>query len=349
MTRISESNFSGCLLGGAVGDALGWAVEFDSMKEIRKRFGNNGIQDLALNTKGVAEITDDTQMTMFTAEGLLHANSTGSLRHFEACTSYVHSAYLRWLATQGELQGEQASAICSAGGLITIPDLNARRAPGATCLTALKSGTVGTIEDPVNNSKGCGGVMRVAPVGLICAARMNGTPYDKALSETFELGSRLAAITHGHPSGYLSAGVFASIIFGIARGNSLIESIRDARSVLVYRFGHEECLELLDLAVILSDNQKYPSSEAVAKIGEGWTGDEALAIGVYCALASGGDFLRGVRLAVNHDGDSDSTGSITGNILGLLHGRNAIPASFLDSLELRTVIKRTGELLVVKG
>ncbi|GAM10330.1 [Protein ADP-ribosylarginine] hydrolase [Geobacter sp. OR-1] len=322
-------------------------MEFSSLNEIRRKFGPKGIEDFAEAPGGIGAITDDTQMTLFTTEGLLHARSAGAFKHHEACISYVHSAYLRWLATQGGLQGEQLSTVRSGGGLVNIPDLNVRRAPGNTCISALTTCSVGTIDSPLNDSKGCGGVMRVAPVGLLYASLMNGSGYEKGLGDSFELGCRLAAITHGHPSGYLSAGAFAAIIFGISRGKTLMESIRDARSVLVQWPGHEECLELLDLAVILKESSAASSPESIAMIGEGWTGEEALAIGVYSALAAEGDFSKGVRLAVNHDGDSDSTGSITGNILGLLLGKESIPDGWRERVELKDLIERSGQLLAI--
>jgi ADP-ribosylglycohydrolase len=81
------------------------------------------------------------------------------------------------------------------------------------------------------------------------------------------------------------------------------------------------------------------SPETIGRIGGGWVGEEALAIALYCALSAQGDFARGVLLAVNHSGDSDSTGAITGNLLGLMLGNNAIPARWLGVLELREDIE----------
>jgi ADP-ribosylglycohydrolase len=52
-----------------------------------------------------------------------------------------------------------------------------------------------------------------------------------------------------------------------------------------------------------------------------------------------------VLLAVNHGGDSDSTESLAGNLLGLIHGRRGIPSEWLDQLELRDVIARVAEHL----
>ncbi|MGI8546622.1 MAG: ADP-ribosylglycohydrolase family protein [Gemmatimonadaceae bacterium] len=81
-----------------------------------------------------------------------------------------------------------------------------------------------------------------------------------------------------------------------------------------------------------------PTVQRVEQLGQGWVAEEALAIAVYCALVAGEDFEAGVRLAVNHSGDSDSTGAITGNILGTMLGVGAIPARWLASLELRSQI-----------
>ena len=67
--------------------------------------------------------------------------------------------------------------------------------------------------------------------------------------------------------------------------------------------------------------------------------EEALSIGVYCALVAGNDFGKGVLLAVNHSGDSDSTGSIAGNIIGIQCGVEGIPAGWLADLEMKDLIE----------
>lgn len=66
-------------MGGAVGDALGFEVEFMSLTTIRQRFGEGGITDYVLDSDGVAEFSDDTQMSLFTAEGLLTAIAAGKV------------------------------------------------------------------------------------------------------------------------------------------------------------------------------------------------------------------------------------------------------------------------------
>src|SRR5262245_60747872 len=332
VNRRTLENFTGCLLGGAVGDALGAPVEFHSIHLIRNKYGSAGITDYDVAYGRRGAITDDTQMTLFTAEGLLRA--VARRRHKGDChpASMIHRAYIRWLRTQGERSRSHFSEDKMDGWLIGVNGLQSRRAPGNTCLSALRGEEMGEMQRPLNNSKGCGGVMRVAPVGLVAENE----------EQAFSLGCQAAAITHGHPSGYYSAGCFAAIIYHLVSGRSLPEAIELAQRILERpeNDDHEECAEAVHRAVALwRDGSLKPSPEMVERLGGGWVGEEALAISLYCALASQDDFARGVLLAVNHSGDSDSTGAITGNLLGLMLGARAIPEKWPAELELRAEIE----------
>ncbi len=337
---------TGCLLGGAVGDALGAPIEFLRLSEIRERFGRDGITDYAPAYGRLGAITDDTQMTLFTAEGLLRAACRGALKGICDGPTVFYFAYLRWLKTQGyESKGDgfrfatedlpAEGGMMPNGWLSTVRELQTRRGPGNTCLAALRSETFGRIESPpINDSKGCGGVMRAAPAGLV----------EGPLARAFELGCQTAVITHGHPTGWLAGGALAAIVHELLEGRTIQDSV--AASVELLR-GHprsRECREALNTAVKLAE-RGAPSAEKLTTLGQGWVAEEALAIGVYAALAAG-TFREGVLLAVNHGGDSDSTGSIAGNILGAALGRKAIPKAWLDRLELRDVIAQVAKDLV---
>ena len=329
MDKRKPQFFTGCLLGGAVGDALGAPVEFDSYTEIQRKHGE--VKGYILTGDELASITDDTQMTLFTAEGLLRAFCRGNQRRVKPIFErIVYHAYMRWLATQGEHSPDPYFSPQSFDGrLITVKELHSRRGPGNTSLSALRSGKMGTTGEPINNSKGCGGVMRSAPVGLIMPTH---NVFDTALN--------LAAITHGHPSGYLSAGVFAEIISCITSGFSLSEAINKSLETLKTKPQHTECLSAINHALGLAASET-PSAQTVERMGGGWVGEEALAISLYCSLTAETDFAKGVLLAVNHSGDSDSTGAITGNILGACLSKEAIPAPWLEQLELRPLIEET--------
>jgi ADP-ribosyl-[dinitrogen reductase] hydrolase len=314
--------FAGCLLGGAAGDALGAAVEFMTLPDIRIRYGEQGIRDFAEIYGRVGAITDDTQMTLFTAEGLIRAFAAHLAGTLDDPLRAIHRAYLRWLHSQAQISDHADFEDAIDGWLIRIPTLHSRRAPGNTCLTALAHARAGTCDRPLNDSKGCGGIMRIAPVGLWG-------------QDPFELGCRVAALTHGHPTGYLAAGVLASIIAYIVGGasveNAVLRTLDEQRPVL-----NEELTRALDRAVDAAAHRPA-TAETVEFLGQGWVAEEALAISVFCSMVAD-DLVDGIRLAVNHGGDSDSTGAITGNILGSAHGPTALPEQWLEALELRDEI-----------
>lgn len=305
--------YEGCLIGVAVGDALGAPVEKLTLGEIRKRYGTGGIRDFD-EFKGSKEgfYTDDTQLSLATAVGLVNAERKRKKGSCDTARE-VYKRYLEWLDCQN--------------------DPEQRRGPGRTCLTALASGAMGTLEERINGSKGCGGVMRVAPAGL-------AFPPKKA----FEEGARFAAITHGHPSGNLPAGFLAETIALIINGKMLDEAIASAKTILVEHEGHGETLDKIDMALELSESRHTPDY-SIRTIGLGFTGEEALAISLYCALLFFDDWEKGVLSAVNHSGDSDSTGSITGALLGVCLGVDSIPARWVHDVENSVMIRKlAGEM-----
>lgn len=194
--------------------------------------------------------------------------------------------------------------------------------PGRSCLSALLSGKIGTTKEPINNSKGCGGVMRVAPVGLF---------YEK--NYAFDMAVDFAALTHGHPTGYLAAGALAYMIALIIEGGELETIIERTIKKLSNYEGNEECDKSLIKAVEFAKSD-ISEIDAISQLGEGWVAEEALGISTYCALKYKNNFKKGIITAVNHDGDSDSTGAITGNILGAYLGVNSIPKEWVDKVEL---------------
>lgn len=331
--KRNEDYFRGCLIGGAIGDALGAPVEFLRHAEIERRYGRGGIRELEPGPSGKAKITDDTQMTIFTAEGILRAAARGNRRGICHPPTAVFYAYQRWLLTQGYPEVEQ-NALANKSWLLNVKELFAIRAPGNTCLRALKSRKMGSLAEPINNSKGCGGVMRVAPAGLFYCGE-----------DAFRMGAEFAALTHGHPSGFLSAGVLAYLVAAMIGGAELEAAIEQALVILGSYAGHDECTQALEQAVALA-RADCPDLEAVTRLGEGWVGEETLAIAVYCALKYRDDFKKALIAAVNHSGDSDSTGAVTGNILGAYLGLSRLPAGWVEKVELKEVLLQLADDLL---
>ncbi len=326
---MDKNKSLGCILGGAIGDALGYPIEFRKgikNKEITKYKDDIGI------------ISDDTQMTLFTANGILWRQtrlfSKGIAPDF---ADAVYLAYLDWLETQDKYKVNQNRVTW----LKYVPELNVKREPGITCLSALASGKMGTLDAPINDSKGCGGLMRVAPTG-ICA---------RSPELAGEYGARCSAITHGHIYSTLAAFVFAATINILTNSQESIKSAITSSISLLQDFCKQCKLcskqVLTDFVVIINNaislsEQEDADINAIKKLGEGWVAEEALAIAIYSCLKYSNSFVDAIVCAVNHDGDSDSTGAIAGNIIGAKLGYSAIPQYYIENLELKDIIFEVG-------
>ncbi len=354
------SRIHGCLLGGALGDSLGYAVEFDDITAIRARFGPAGLQEFSALDAG-SPFSDDTQMTLYTADGLLEAlewANDGVASDINAC---LWLAYLRWLGTQGV--AVPASAPFQPPRWIDAQAvLKNRRSPGKACLSGLATGEMGTVKRPVNpDAKGCGTVMRSAPFGLI--------PHLEP-ETAYKLSADAASLTHGHPAARQSAGVFSLVIHALSAGQSLRAAAESALGHLrggILRKGEDpdpDVVARLEAALRLAGDLPagggvLSPEDLVSELGEGWVAEEALAVALYAVLATapeagtetatavagiaGADaqahFRAAIAVAVNHSGDSDSTASIAGNILGAYYGERCLPADWLAALEAPEVIR----------
>ena len=338
---IIKDKVRGCLMAGATGDALGYEVEFMSRRAILSRFGEQGITKFTLDNKGKALISDDTQMTLFTANGLLNATHL----HTEPRYAIVR-AYLDWYYTQ--IGRTNKIKNCWIGILDALHSL---RAPGNTCMSALEAISRG--KEPCNYSKGCGGIMRVAPIPLFAAA--NNCLDDAGVAQ---LAADAAECTHQHPLGFLPASLFAVLLYKVVpmSPNQVREEIdsivTDTVNILdrIYKGKYESdkqiLKELTEKAMQLAHSDAT-DADAIRELGEGWVAEETWAIALYSAVRHIDSVEDAIIASVNHDGDSDSTGSVCGNIMGAIYGYEHIkernifcPEGKLleDTLELSEII-----------
>ena len=282
-------------------------------------------------------------MTLFSVEALLltvqgmpdgdllrsaspaHVDEQGAF--IERAMPHIRNAYLDWLDTQSRHPPGTRRPL--AGTLAARTSLRRRQAPGNTCLQALESGGCGTPRAPLNQSSGCGGVMRSAPFGLLRFL----SPWS-----AFDLGARSAALTHGHPDGWVSAGALCAILRSLIDGAALVDAVDLGRSA-AEACGEEGrgTVDCLERGMRWKQRGERPTPVDLALIGGGWTGHEALGIAVACALAAENP-ADGIRLAANHSGDSDSTASIAGQILGAA-GVGGLPAPWIAALDLRPEVE----------
>ncbi|MDO8571654.1 MAG: ADP-ribosylglycohydrolase family protein [bacterium] len=297
----------GCMIGSAFGDSLGAAVEFQSTNEIRKRYGKKGIEVPQPSFDfPYPVITDDTQMAIATARGLVN---TPIERRFsdDAILVQIYREYYAWWRTQS--------------------DPKESRAPGNTCMMALASQRKGSVSSPLNSSAGCGTIMRIHPIGIAFA----GKPH-----RAFRLGMEAAALTHGHPDGYIPAGAMAMLISYTSFGVPFVTAVSRVMEYLKANFpkGAQGTLKAMNTAMTapLECDAALKIDTHVGKtgvVGGGWMAHDCFAIALYSIRCSISDPILAVQISVNHSGDSDSTGAVAGAIAGAMHGFQP----FLDVLE----------------
>ena len=354
--RVPDS-IRGCLMAGAAGDALGYEVEFMSRRSILSRFGENGITKFALDRNGKALISDDTQMTLFTANGMLMGLTRGYMRGIGGCPEkYVDIAYLDWFYTQTGKKREMLIDDWHPTWLRDIPEMAHLRAPGNTCLSACESLFRG--EKAQNNSKGCGGIMRVAPMALLDAGYASRNENSYSIEELAEAGGEIAECTHKHPLGFLLASLLTVLLYKVIpmTAKQVQEEIdgivADTVNILdrIYKGKYDadkRYLKELTMKAVQLAHSDISDADAIRQLGEGWVAEETWAIALYCAIRHIDSVEDAIIASVNHDGDSDSTGSVCGNIMGAIYGYEHIKERNIfcpegkkleDTLELSEII-----------
>jgi ADP-ribosylglycohydrolase len=174
--------------------------------------------------------------------------------------------------------------------------------------------------------------MRTAPIGLLTFTQVD---------DVFRIGSEAAVLTHGHPSGYLSAGMVAALVRVLMDGTSLTTqpgtysdsgAIDQCCSILQTYPKHEETLAAVQKAVQLAAQKAHSHASAVESLGGGWVGEEALAIAIYAVL-SAVSYVEAISIAANHGGDSDSTASIAGQLWGAANGLAGMPHDWVSRID----------------
>lgn len=341
-----QDKIRGSLIAGAIGDALGYQIEFDRGIESRQVSGY-------LDNQGF--ISDDTQMTLVTANAIYFRQKRLEERGIALpITSACALGYIDWYEKQCNIQVTDETQINQRRPfwVCELPALAVRRTPGTTCLTELcRLQSVNNfdfednayyLQNPVNNSKGCGSVMRIAPFGLAI----------NNLEWAGNLAAFAGAITHGHPLSHISCYFVATLIGKLTYTDySIDEAVVQSLLNLQNNFKYvddsyiSEFVELIQKAKKLAA-QNTDDAETIRQLGGGWVAEEAAAIAVYSCLKYPDDIIEAIICAVNHDGDSDSTGAIAGNIIGAKLGyEGKIREYYIENLEIHDEILKMADQL----
>ncbi len=316
-------HFKGSILGLAIGDALGYPCEFRTRQQIFETFPGGiktfvGLHDDIWPARPIiigsgemppGTFSDDTQMTLALAEGLLAENHS-----LDEAMTEVGRAFVKWSVS---------------------PKNN--RAPGGTCMTgceALAKGIHWT-RSGVQQSKGCGSAMRVAPIGLL---------FHNDLDRLVDYAKASSVMTHGHPAG-IDGAVSAALLVASALNGESVETMFES----VNRYCHST-----DFRTLWNRMPEYfdwtPSKVLVEGVlGESWIAEEAVASAFYCYQRAQDNFSEVVLVAANTDGDSDSIACIAGSIAGAALGINAIPDDWVEEVEDSEYLKEISDRLFIKS
>ncbi len=290
--NIAAQQVEAILFGLALGDSLGYPVEFLKLPAIRQKYGSAGIQEPPQS----ALYSDDTQMTLALAEGLLDAGINAPLDNL---MQGVGNRFIEWLDS---------------------PDNN--RAPGTTCINGVQRFQSGISwrESGILGSKGCGSAMRVAPLGFI---------YQHDETRLKEIAIASSEITHRHPTA-IAATVAAAYLVKLALDD--VPTVDYMPHVYEFATGISD---EMDLAILRVGHVLGWTNEDLAldHIGQGWTGEEAVALALYCVLRYPDDYVACMRRAANTNGDSDSIACIAGGIMGARLGLDVIPLDWRSRCE----------------
>ncbi len=291
------SQYEGCMLGLAIGDALGWPVEFLSLTEIRTRFGADGITDLRANDRHPrGPFTDDTQMSLALARAIL---SHGDRQEAEFVTETARQ-FVLW--AQSNDNDRAPGLTCMSASRALAQDLN-WRAPGQS------------------DSKGCGTAMRTAPIGLA---------WHGDEDRIARMAAMTSELTHGHPCA-TAGGVATALLVNWALDGLPPERMLDRLVQRTRPISAEFFEKLTQVPTVLHAEP----DEAFHVLGGAWVAEEAIACAMYAFWRSPQDYRRTVITAVNMDGDSDSVGCIAGAISGAFNGVEAVPESWRLAIEQR--------------
>lgn len=300
----------GCLMGGAVGDAFG-----HSQLGGRAGGADAGLRQPRLHDGHLA-ISDDTQISLFTLEGLLRG-LRGRRTDEDALLKQMRLSWLDWLQTQGY----RHKLVWHASHLLKHASMHVKRQPGLTNLDALLRGAAGSPASPANDSQACGGLQRVAPIGLLPG--MTG-------ARAFGLAVRAAATTHGHPNAYLPAGVLAALVTELVHGQGMQAALDATLPLLRTQPGHGDTLAAIGQALDKSGQTHFGRS--ARGLPPPLTGHGALAVGLYAALV-GRDLHEALHLASDPEHGSDSATAVAGQIHGAWHGIQSVPHAWADGLD----------------
>lgn len=335
--------YRGCLLGLAIGDAMGYPVDTKTWQQIQEEYGPYGLMGYDLRN-GYAEVSSHTQIAAFSCNGLLLGQTRGQVYGKMApFVRYVGLAQQEWAI--GQRRYDQPSR--NHCWVFRVSEMRHRHCTDTRMVETLNRGKLGSLEDPVNRHD------TPASLASAIAAGIFADPGRLQQQEIDRLGAECVALTHGHPLAFLPGAVAAHLIGGCLRQpeKRLTALIKEALSAMQEQFVREyprevsQITALVEQAVSLAEERLTRPYDVMERL-KCDTGAEVLAGAVYAALLCEEDFDNAMIIAVNHSGRSAAVSCLTGAILGARLGEQALPEFYMEGLYIADVLRDLADDLV---
>ena len=336
---MRQASYRGCLLGLAVGDAMGYTVDSRSWQEIREDYGPNGLLGYDL-VNGYADVTSYTQLAAFTCNGLLFGLTRGQMQGTMApFVNYIALSSREWAQSQRSWN-RPVKSYC---WLMQQNEMCRRHCMDTRMLDTLERNNLGSPEESKNNFAQPGSLTTAVGVGLFFHR------HRIRLSEINRLGAEAVALTHGSPSAFLTGAMVAHIITCILRKPDaplkavVMHAMRDIREEFGHQYSqaYDICNQLRN-AMTYATAKNLKPSDVMEKL-KCSTCAEVLAGAVYACMVSEGDFDRAMIVAVNHSGRSAAVGALAGAMLGAKYGEKTLPEFYMECLEPAQILRELAD------
>lgn len=324
----------GCLLGLAVGDAMGYPVDKKSWPEICENYGPNGLlgYDLA---NGSADVTSYTQLAAFVCNGLLLGATRGNP---ELYSRYLALSLREWAKSQ-QFRTNPERTRC---WVAQVPELRRRLCMDTRILDALARETLGTPEQPVFRS--------TTPAVLTAAVAVGMFAERLSREQLLRLGAEVVAFTHGSPESFLCGSFISGTVAALLQDPQqsltalFTQTTEEVCAFFGERYPEETALLRQKITKALSLTRDPELSPLAAMtVLECTTAMECLAGAVYACAIHPANFDEAMIVSVNHSGRSCATGALTGAILGTRLGQEALPEFYLESLEAAPMLEELAQ------
>ena len=339
--KRSKAYFRGCLLGGAIGDALAFPFRTADATELADAMTDGKLTDLICHDAiGRALVSDDTQLMAFTADGMIWADKRAHEKGVYAYVPSVFYGYQKWYYTQTGHFADAEYEFLADSRILRWEELYARRVENSPALDALRLSTNakhGTFTNRPNALGTYGPLVRTAPVSMYFA---------EDAAKAYKIGCQQAALTHGAPEVWYAAGYVSAMLAYVLEGQSLEKAAENALRHIRSEEGAKNVVAAVRVAILAALRENVAEKEFYGRIEEPELAVPTLALALFASLRHPDDYAGAVISAANAKREPNGASSLTGQLLGASLGSLEIPYNWIRKVELSDLLVEQADLLL---